>query len=161
VISAQEWYRVLLLSQSLDDSETTLGEYLGRTQWSSLLDSTTYLYYFTSGCTPISTRSHVLSEHSMITWPGHVIWLSNLPCYLYLDPVIRLDVRDQMCECMGDSFLPGALITLSWFHPIMDLERSPSMTFFLDRIPAYPVCFPRYQHEFWVGSPLLNVFIIW
>jgi len=55
-----------LLSQSLDDSGTTLGECLGRTRWSSSLDSTTYLYYFTSGCTSISTRSHVLPEHSMI-----------------------------------------------------------------------------------------------
>ena len=23
----------------------------------------------------------------------------------------RFDVRDQLCECMGNSFLPGALIT--------------------------------------------------
>ena len=73
-----------------------LGECLGRTRWSSPLDSTTYLYYFTSGCTPIITWSHALPEHSMITWPCHVIWLPNLPCYLYLDPVIWLDVRDQM-----------------------------------------------------------------
>jgi len=49
-----------LLSQSLDDLGTTLGECLGRTQWSSLLDLTTYLYYFTSGCVPIITQSHVL-----------------------------------------------------------------------------------------------------
>jgi len=45
----------LLLSQSLDDLGTTQGECLGRTQWSSLLDLTTYLYYFTSGCVPIIT----------------------------------------------------------------------------------------------------------
>jgi len=57
----------LLLSQSLDDLGTTQGEYLGRTRWSSPLDLTTYLYYFTSGCVPIITRSHVLPEHSMIT----------------------------------------------------------------------------------------------
>jgi len=38
--------RARLLSQSLDDLGTTLGECLGRTQWGSPLDSTTYLYYF-------------------------------------------------------------------------------------------------------------------
>ena len=100
-----------MLSQSLDDLGTTRGECLGRTRWSSPLDSTTYLYYFTSGCTSITTLSHVLPEHSMVTWPCHVIWLSDLPCYLYLGSIVRLDVRDQLCECMGNSFLPGALIT--------------------------------------------------
>jgi len=111
VISVREWYWVLLLLQSLDDLGTTLGECLGRTRWGSLLDLTTYLYYFTSGCTPITTRSHVLLEHSTITWPCHVIWLSNLPCYLYLDPIVWLDVRDQICECVGNYFPLGALIT--------------------------------------------------
>ena len=42
-------------SQSLDNLGITQGECLGRTQWSSLLDLTTYLYYFTSGCAPITT----------------------------------------------------------------------------------------------------------
>jgi len=55
----------VLLSQSLDDLGTTRGEYLGRTRWSSPLDLTIYLYYFTSGCTPIITQSHILPEHSM------------------------------------------------------------------------------------------------
>jgi len=100
-----------LLSLSLDDSRITRDKCLGRTQWSSPLDLATYLYYFTSGCVPIITWSHDLPEHSMITWPCHMIWLPNLPCYLYLDPIIRLDVRDQMFECMGNSFLSGALIT--------------------------------------------------
>ena len=100
-----------LLSQSLDDLGTTLGECLGRTRWSSPLDWTTYLYYFTSGCTPIITWSHVLPEHSLITWSCHVICLLDLPCYLYLDSIIWLDVRDQIFKCMGNSFLPGALIT--------------------------------------------------
>jgi len=51
-----KWVRgAEMLSQSLDDLGITLGECLGRTQWSSLLDLTTYLYYFTSGCTPITT----------------------------------------------------------------------------------------------------------
>ena len=35
-----------VLSLSLDDSRTTRCECLGRTQWSSSLDWTTYLYYF-------------------------------------------------------------------------------------------------------------------
>jgi len=99
-----------VLSQSLDDLGTTWGECLGRTQWSSLLDLATYLYYFTSGCVPIITWSHDLPEHSMITWPCHMIWLPNLPCYLYLDPIIWLDVRDQIFECIENSFLSGALI---------------------------------------------------
>ena len=107
-------YRVLLLSQSLDNLGTTRGECLGRTRWSSLLDSTTYLYYFTSGCTPITTWSHVPPEHSTVTWPCHVVWLSNFPCYLYLNPIVRLDIRDQMYKCVGNSFLSGALIT--WIY---------------------------------------------
>jgi len=102
---------ILLLSQSLDDLGTTQGECLGRTWWSSLLDLATYLYYLTSGCVFIITWSHVLPEPSMITWPCHVIWLPNFPCYLYLDPITRLNIRDQMFECMGDSFLSRALIT--------------------------------------------------
>jgi len=101
----------VVLSQSLDNLGTTQGECLERTWWSSPLDLTTYLYYFTSGCVPIIIWSHVLPEHSMITWPCHMIWLPNFPCYLYLDPVIRLDVRDQMFECVGNSFLSRALIT--------------------------------------------------
>jgi len=56
-----------VLSQSLDDLGITQGECLGRTRWSSPLDLTTYLYYFTSGCVPIITQSHDLPEHSMIT----------------------------------------------------------------------------------------------
>jgi len=100
-----------VLSLSLNNSRITRDECLERTWWSSLLDLATYLYYFTSGCAPIITQSHDLPEYSMITWPCHMIWLLNLPCYLYLGPIIQLDVRDQMFECMGNSFLSGALIT--------------------------------------------------
>jgi len=50
MIGAQEWNQVLLLPLGLDDSRTTQGECLERTRWSSPLDLTTYLYYFTSGC---------------------------------------------------------------------------------------------------------------
>ena len=112
-------FTFFLLSQGLDDLGTTLGECLGRTQWSSPLDLATYLYYFTSGCVPIITWSHVLPEHSIITWQGHVIWLPNLPCYSYLDPIIWLDIRDQMFECVGNSFLSGALITFLPSHTIL------------------------------------------
>jgi len=58
------------------------------------------------------TWSHVLLEHSMTTWPCHMTWLPEFPCYLYLDPVVWLDVRDQMFKCIGNSFLSGALITI-------------------------------------------------
>jgi len=68
-----------VLSLSLDDSRTTQDECLGRTQWSSPLDSTIYLYYFYKWLCPIITWSHVLPEYSMITWPCHVMWLLNLP----------------------------------------------------------------------------------
>ena len=62
-----------LLSQSLNDLGTTQDECLERTWWSSLLDSTTYLYYFTSGYAPITTQSHVLPELSMVTCPYDMI----------------------------------------------------------------------------------------
>jgi len=69
---------------SLDDLGTTRGECLGRTQWSSPLDWTTYLYYFYKWLYTTSPRSHVLLECSTITWPRHVIWLLKFPRYLYL-----------------------------------------------------------------------------
>jgi len=100
-----------MLSLSLDDSRITRSECLGRTWWSSSLDLATYLYYFTSGCVPIITRSHDLPEYSMIIWLCHMIWLPNPPCYLYLDLIIWLDIRDQIFEYIGNSFLSGALIT--------------------------------------------------
>ena len=45
----------LVLSQSLDNLGITQDECLGRTQWSSLLDLITYLYYFTSSWASITT----------------------------------------------------------------------------------------------------------
>ena len=59
---------VAMLSQSLDDLGTTRGECLGRTRWSSLLDWTTYLYYFYKWLYTTSPWSHVLLEYSTITW---------------------------------------------------------------------------------------------
>jgi len=56
-----------MLSLSLDDSRTTQCKCLGRTQWSSLLDWTTYLYYFYKWLYPTSLRSYVLLECSTIT----------------------------------------------------------------------------------------------
>ena len=83
---------VVLLSLSLDDSRTTLGECLGRTRWSSPLDWTTYLYYFYKWLYTTSPWSHVLLECSTITWPCHVIRLLKFPCYLYLVFIIWLDI---------------------------------------------------------------------
>ena len=83
---------VVLLSLSLDDSRTTLGECLGRTRWSSPLDWTTYLYYFYKWLYTTSPWSHVLLECSTITWQGHVIRLLKFPCYLYLVFIVWLDI---------------------------------------------------------------------
>jgi len=118
VISAQEWYWVLLLSLSLDDSRTTLGECLGRTWWSSPLDWTTYLYYFYKWLYTTSPRSYVLLECSMITWQGHVVRSLRFPCYLYLVFIVWLDICDQVFEYVGNFFLFRALITtfLSCIH---------------------------------------------
>jgi len=58
--------RIRLLSQSLDNLGTTLGECLGRTRWSFPLDSTTYLYYFYKWLYTTSPRSHILLECSTI-----------------------------------------------------------------------------------------------
>jgi len=82
----------LVLSLSLDDSRTTWCECLGRTRWSSLLDWTTYLYYFYKWLYPTSPWSYVLLEYSTITWPCHVIWLLKFPCYLYLVCIVWLDI---------------------------------------------------------------------
>jgi len=45
---------------------------------------------------------------------GHMICLLKLPCYLYLDPIVYLDVMDQMFKCTGNYFLFGALITIKF-----------------------------------------------
>jgi len=70
-------------------------------------------------------------------------------------------IVEELVEIWPNEVCDRSAISLSRFYPIMDLERSPSMTFFLDLMLAHPVRFLRYQHELWVGSPLLNVFIIW
>jgi len=104
-----------LLSQSLDDLGTTRGECLGRTRWSSLLDFTTYLYYFYKWLYTTSPWSHVLLEYSTITWPHHVTWLCKFPHYLYLLCVVCLNVCDQVFEHVGNLFLLRALITVMYF----------------------------------------------
>jgi len=40
------------------------------------------------------------------------ICLLKFPHYLYLDPIVHLDVVDQMFKCTGNYFLLGALITV-------------------------------------------------
>jgi len=104
-------YWVLMLSLSLDDSRITQGEYLGRTQWSSSLDLTVYLYYFYKWLYTTSPRSHVLLECSTITWPRHVIWLFKFPRYLYPVCIIWLNICSRVFEHMGNLFLLRALIT--------------------------------------------------
>ena len=106
-----------LLSLSCEDSRTTLDECLGRTRWSSSLDLTTYLYYFYKWLCSSITRSHVLLLECSVTCSYYVICLFKFPRYLYLDPIVHLDVRDQLFECAGNSFLPGALIT---WPPLQD-----------------------------------------
>jgi len=101
-----------MLSQSLDDLGTTRGECLGRTRWSSLLDWTTYLYYFYKWLYTTSPRSHVLLECSTITWPCHVIRLLEFLCYLYLVFIVWLDICGQVFERVGNLFLLRALITV-------------------------------------------------
>ena len=109
---------LILLSQSLDNLGTTRGECLGRTRWSSPLDWTTYLYYFTSGCTLLVHDHMSFLECSTITWPCHVIWLHKFPCYLYLVLIVWLDICNQVFERMGNFLLLGALITHLLCHPM-------------------------------------------
>jgi len=127
-----------LLSQSLDDLGTTRGECLGRTRWSSLLDWTTYLYYFYKWLYATSPRSHVLLECSIVTWPCYMIWLLKFPCYLYFVFIVWLDICDQVFECMGKFFLLRALITwpplqdsLSWGIFLLIPILIPSLFSFL------------------------------
>jgi len=42
---------------------------------------------------------------------GHMICLLKFPYYLYLDPIVCLDIVNQIFKCVGDYFLLGALIT--------------------------------------------------
>ena len=43
---------------------------------------------------------------------GHMICLLKFPHYLYLDPIVHLDVVDQMFKCTGNYFFLGVLITV-------------------------------------------------
>ena len=85
-----------------------------------------YLYYFTSGCT-LKSCSHksfqnVLWSHNS----GHVVHLLKFPHYLYLGPIVHLDVVDQMFKCTRNYFLLGALITSHLF-----LVKHVSYVFFI------------------------------
>ena len=71
------------------------------------------LYYFTSGYT---LKSHGHKSFQNVLWShdqSHVICLLKFPHYLYLNPIVHLDVVDQMFKCIGNYFLLGALITSS------------------------------------------------
>jgi len=70
-----------------------------------------YLYYFISGCT-LKSYSHKSFQNILWSYDsGHVVCLLKFPHYLYLDPIVHLDVVDQIFKCMGNYFLLGALIT--------------------------------------------------
>ena len=72
-----------------------------------------YLYYFTSGCI-LKSRGHKSFQN--VLWShdsGHMVCLFKFTYYLYLDPIMHLDVVDQMFKCMGNYFLLGALITVT------------------------------------------------
>jgi len=79
-----------------------------------------YLYYFTSGYT-LKSCSHKSFQN--VLWShdsGHMVCLFKFLHYLYLDPIVYLDVVDQMFKCMGNYFLLGALIT--W--PLLQVSSS-------------------------------------
>jgi len=70
-----------------------------------------YLYYFTSGCT---LKSHSHKSFQNVLWShdsGHMVCLLKFPHYLYLDPIVHLDVVDQIFKCIENYFLLGAFIT--------------------------------------------------
>ena len=71
-----------------------------------------YLYYFTSGYT-LKSQSHKSFQN--VLWShdsGHMVCLLKFPRYLYLNPIVYLDVVDQMFKCAGNYLLLGALITI-------------------------------------------------
>ena len=53
-----------------------------------------YLYYYYSGCTLESHNHMFFPECSMITWPCHVIWLTESPSYLYPYSIVCFEVLD-------------------------------------------------------------------
>ena len=53
-----------------------------------------YLYYVYSGCTLESHNHMFFPECSMITWPYHVIWLTESPPYLYPYSIVCFEVLD-------------------------------------------------------------------
>ena len=57
-----------------------------------------YLYYFTSG---YILKSHGHKSFQNVLWShdwSHVICLLKFPHYLYCDPIMRLDVVDQIVQ---------------------------------------------------------------
>ena len=59
---------------------------------------------------------------------GHMICLLKLLCYLYLDPIVCLDVVDQMFKCTGNYFLLGALITPCLYCRCKNIKESLGYT---------------------------------
>jgi len=78
-----------------------------------------YLYYFTSDCT---LKSHGYKSFQNVLWShdsGHMICLLKFTYYLYLDPIVYLDVVNQMFKYLGNCFLLGALITQTLLFSII------------------------------------------
>jgi len=70
-----------------------------------------YLYYFTSDCI-LKSHSHMSFQNILWSYnSGHMVCLLKFPHYLYLDPIVCLNVVDQMFKCAENYFLLGALIT--------------------------------------------------
>ena len=102
-----------------------------------------YLYYFTHGCT---LKSHGHKSFQNVLWShdsSHMICLLKLLYYLYYNPIMHLDVVDQivqMCRKLfpfwgshnmapSSSFLVSRNFSIdSNFHPIFSL--SPFHIFF-------------------------------
>ena len=63
-----------------------------------------YLYYFTSG---YILKSHGHKSFQNVLWShdsSHVICLLKFPHYLYCDPIMHLDVVDQIVQMRGKLF---------------------------------------------------------
>ena len=69
-----------------------------------------YLCYFSSSYT---LKSYGHKSFQNVLWShdsDHMVCLLKFLYYLYLDPIVCLDVVDQMFKCAGNYLFLGALI---------------------------------------------------